>query len=95
MLYGGKATMNLGRRPTCQMCENGTTPAAVDAKTRMGPWAYMCTNHHAEVGVGLGNGVGQVLLCNDRHDAALRTHYGLPSESAGVAVQPRDVEDDD
>jgi len=68
MLYDNRATDLLKERPECDICE---LPAAVDGKTRRGPWAYMCTEHYDRLGSGLGAGRGQVLLCGDEHDAAL------------------------
>lgn len=49
--------------PNCDIC--GTTPAVVDAGTRMGPWAYMCTScwHLDGRSPGkLGLGIGQKLV---------------------------------
>lgn len=37
-------------------------PAAYDAKTSRGPWAYMCAPCYRERGVGLGLGLGQRLV---------------------------------
>lgn len=39
--------------------------AAYDAKTKLGPWAYLCTNHFKEYGIGLGLGAGQKLALKD------------------------------
>lgn len=38
----------------CDLCTaiGVTTPATVDAKTRMGPWAYMCDAHNHAMGTG-------------------------------------------
>jgi hypothetical protein len=33
--------------PLCQMCSY-TRPAKYDAKTNMGPWAYVCDSHFVE-----------------------------------------------
>lgn len=43
----------------CNFCDK---PAAYDGKTKRGPWAWMCENHFAERGVGLGLGYGQRLI---------------------------------
>ena len=45
--------------PQCQFC---SAPAAYDAKTRMGPWAYLCERCFKKDGVGLGLGKGQRLV---------------------------------
>lgn len=37
-------------------------PARYDAKTRHGPWAYLCEADYAEFGIGLGTGRGQELV---------------------------------
>ena len=37
-------------------------PAAVDGKTKAGPWANMCSSCHLTHGVGLGLGKGQRLI---------------------------------
>jgi hypothetical protein len=43
----------------CQFPHEEATPATVDGKTIMGPWAYMCDEHHKAYGCGLGTGRGQ------------------------------------
>lgn len=50
--------------PDCDFCKeaNKQTPAHVDGKTVMGPWAYMCAAHYKRYGVGLGTGKGQILI---------------------------------
>jgi hypothetical protein len=51
--------------PPCdlhQAYRRGTVPARYDAKTRSGPWAYLCEECYERVGVGLGTGRGQRLL---------------------------------
>jgi hypothetical protein len=50
--------------PNCDLCANGTK-AVYDGKTQMGPWAYMCERHYQNVGVGLGEGMGQKLYTSD------------------------------
>jgi len=47
------------RIPPCDFCAK---PAAVDGKTRSGPWAYMCPSHFKAQGIGLGLGRGQQLV---------------------------------
>lgn len=47
--------------PPCDLCRDGT-PAAYDAKTRGGPWAYLCESHMTTRGMGVGLGVGQKLV---------------------------------
>jgi hypothetical protein len=50
-------------QPLCELCqvwEMVATPAVVDAKTRLGPWALMCERHWQSEGTGiLGTGYGQ------------------------------------
>ena len=64
MLYDDTATDVLDERPACDLCkaQGKTTPAAIDGKTRMGPWAYLCVPHFEVHGVVLGLGKGQRLL---------------------------------
>jgi hypothetical protein len=45
--------------PPCCIC---TKPAHYDAKTTIGPWGYLCSDHFAEHGIGLGLGLGQRLV---------------------------------
>ena len=49
--------------PLCDFPHEGSKPsAAYDAKTRQGPWAYMCEEHFKSDGLGkLGLGLGQKL----------------------------------
>lgn len=62
-------------------------PAAVDGKTKDGPWANMCDECHTKFGVGLGTGRGQRLIegricptCKElveiNRDETLRRHKG-------------------
>lgn len=49
-------TVYLTEIPKCNFCDK---PAAYDAKTIMGPWAYLCERHfqtHARGSLGLGRG---------------------------------------
>ena len=51
----------------CDFCKDGGDPkvkveAQYDAKTVMGPWAYMCQAHYTQYGDGLGLGFGQRLV---------------------------------
>lgn len=50
--------VTIGKLPKCQFCDR---IARYDAKTRMGPWAYLCEHHFGLYGVGLGLGKGQYL----------------------------------
>ena len=68
MLYDGRATDALRKRPTCNFCDK---LAVVDAMINAGLWAYLCPIHYLEHGIGLGIGRGQVLLCGDSMDADL------------------------
>lgn len=47
--------------PECDICTDGT-PAGYDAKTKQGPWGYLCEMHFRSHGVGLGTGRGQRLV---------------------------------
>ena len=49
--------------PDCDVCKatGAKVPAAFDAKTSLGPWAFLCPDHFVEVGIGLGLGLGQAL----------------------------------
>jgi hypothetical protein len=80
MLYGNRATDVLKARPRCDIC--GSADAAVDGKTRMGPWGYLCNGCFSTEGVGLGMGRGQVLLCGDALDSELVRHYKLEGADA-------------
>ena len=53
--------------PRGDFCSDGGDPKAkvealYDAKTVMGPWAYMCQAHYLQYGDGLGLGMGQRLI---------------------------------
>lgn len=55
--------------PECDVCRHRgltATNAAYDAMTKDGPWAYMCTPHFDELGVGLGEGLGQMIVVGVR-----------------------------
>ena len=47
--------------PDCQMDHAQPVLARYDARTTLGPWAYLCEAHFQEYGVGLGTGNGQKL----------------------------------
>lgn len=63
MKFDNTATDALSVRPTCDICSS--RPAAIDGKTVMGPWAYMCVPCFETHGVGLGLGRGQRLLIEE------------------------------
>ena len=50
--------------PKCDLCcgRDAGAVAAYDAKTRGGPWAYLCAAHFDQYGIGLGIGRGQRLI---------------------------------
>ena len=50
--------------PSCDVCGNGT-PAHYDAATTHGPWGFLCEQHFAAIGIGLGMGRGQRLVLAD------------------------------
>lgn len=52
--------------PECDFCNDGTL-AEYDAKTMLGPWAYMCKAHYLIMKVGtLGTGSGQRLVVMEK-----------------------------
>lgn len=59
-------SVEVDRIPNCDLCATAVvpkqTPAIVDGKTRMGPWANMCERHFKQYGCGLGLGRGQQLI---------------------------------
>jgi hypothetical protein len=72
---GGGRTATTGKEayvaslPDCDVCKFGggkRNVAAYDGATTQGPWAYMCEEHFASHGVGLGTGVGQRLIVGER-----------------------------
>ncbi len=55
----------LGPLPNCEACKmvyGNIVPASYDARTKAGPWAYLCVTCFNEHGVGLGLGLGQKLV---------------------------------
>ena len=44
---------------TCDICSKPLKGTHFDAKTRDGPWAYMCPECFAKHGIALGTGLGQ------------------------------------
>ena len=73
MLFNGKATDALKVRPYCDLCDDAL--AVVDCASFSGPWGYMCDSCFHRHGRGLGEGVGQVLLCSDDLDKKLTKMY--------------------
>ena len=55
--------------PKCDFCEE---PAEYNARTRFGPWAYLCEKHFKMYGVGLGLGRGQTLIEREKEEAEVR-----------------------
>jgi len=54
----------VGEIPLCDFCQSDwpnpcATPAVLDGKTKLGPWANMCEAHNKRYGIGLGTGKGQ------------------------------------
>ena len=50
--------------PKCDLCQN---TALYDAKTKMGPWAYMCDECFNDYGPKqLGTGYGQKLILQEK-----------------------------
>jgi hypothetical protein len=56
-------TVTLTKLPACNFCSVNT--AAVDGKSRFGPWGFMCTECFPLYGVGIGTGLGQVLTLDE------------------------------
>lgn len=56
---GTEATVE--RLPACDVCGSGTT-AKYDAKTKAGPWGFLCQQCFDKHGIGLGTGKGQRLI---------------------------------
>ena len=52
----------------CDFCQmtGAQVKAEFDGATIHGPWAYMCNEHFAAYGVGLGTGRGQKLIVGER-----------------------------
>lgn len=44
---------------TCDLCKRPLRKFFIDGRTKMGPWAIMCSSCHREQGVGLGLSKGQ------------------------------------
>jgi hypothetical protein len=69
----------VGSLPSCDLCAAGWTwpgdpeggsvgrqrPAYADAKTTLGPWAFVCREHFDADGLGLGLGLGQRLIVRE------------------------------
>jgi hypothetical protein len=53
--------------PKCDLCVDGTL-AAYDARTKNGVWGWLCEEHFARRGVGLGVGKGQRLIVEEVRD---------------------------
>lgn len=62
--------------PMCDICAQngkGTVPASYDARTKSGPWAFLCSTHFGLYGTGLGIGKGQrlvVVVTKEQADAS-------------------------
>lgn len=55
----GATSVTVRSLPACAVC--GQT-ARYDARTKQGPWAYLCEGHYRAFGIGLGPGRGQRLV---------------------------------
>jgi hypothetical protein len=83
--------------PACDIC---SLPAAFDAKTIHGPWAYLCADDFAKIGVGVGLGQGQRLILKPKprctcalgyepckvHDTCGRSHVAHRTCECGYGV---------
>jgi hypothetical protein len=56
MKFAGKAP------DKCDVCHKELNKRFVDGRTIRGYWAYMCSECHTNVGIGLGIGKGQVFV---------------------------------
>lgn len=66
-MSGGGQLAYVAELPPCGLHElrGERVEAAYDAKTRMGPWAYLCAPCFVEYGLGLGEGRGQRLMLRE------------------------------
>ena len=55
--------MGKGNYKTCDFCGG---LASYDGKTKSGPWAYMCGSCAGHHSLGVGTGVGQRLIYEDK-----------------------------
>ena len=53
------------KMPMCNFKHIYPTEAKYDAKTKVGPWVYMCQAHFDVHGIGLGLGKGQELVLKE------------------------------
>lgn len=60
-------SVKVPRLPKCDLC---SATAAYNAKSKRGPWGYMCEEHYAEHGIGLGTGRGQRLILTEPDNAS-------------------------
>lgn len=69
----------IGAIPWCDVCggKGLMVPAVYDAKTKRGPWAYLCEEDFAAIGIGLGLGLGQRLVVRTEETEA---EFGSPPE---------------
>jgi hypothetical protein len=75
--------------PKCNFCDK---PALYDAKTRMGPWAYMCEEHFKQHGLGrLGTGFGQRLRPRKALGEAEKLR-GEPEKELSITMTGDDLE---
>jgi hypothetical protein len=63
----GAYEVKVAKIPDCDLAGRGGAhdepiPAVYDGATKMGPWAYMCSDCFRNFGVGLGIGRGQKLI---------------------------------
>lgn len=54
--------VNVSALPDCDFCGD---EAHYDGKTKLGPWANMCTSCFKRYGIGLGLGLGQELVVKE------------------------------
>lgn len=56
--------VRVAKIPDCQICARAgfTRLAKYDAKTKVGPWAYVCEECFNRICYGIGTGYGQILI---------------------------------
>jgi len=65
-MKNGTEARFVGPLPMCDVC--GKRKCVYDAKTRLGPWAFLCEECYKVYGIGLGVGRGQRLISTEEED---------------------------
>jgi hypothetical protein len=72
------------RLPDCDI-DSGHGAAAYDAKTKQGPWGYLCEDCYADHGIGLGLGKGQRLVLRAEGEPGDRIQQFLDNAATDLA----------